>query len=70
MPNHEFLPVTAAARSLGVSEPTLRHRIREAQITIFADPKDRRRKLVRVADLAQFEVMLAVDQRAEDVHGP
>lgn len=43
--------VTDAARRFGVSEPTFRRRVRERALPLFADPRDRRRKLVRVADV-------------------
>lgn len=55
---NDLIPVTLAARQLGVSEPTFRRRVRERALPLFGDPRDRRRKLVRVADideLASFE---------------
>ncbi len=53
----ELLPVTAAARRFGVSEPTFRRRVRERDVPIFADPRDRRRKLVRVADVDRLDTL-------------
>ncbi len=47
----ELMSVTLAARRFGVSEPTFRRRVRERALPLFADPRDRRRKLVRVADV-------------------
>lgn len=47
----ELLPVTDAARRFGVSEPTFRRRVRDGNLPLFADPRDRRRKLVRIADV-------------------
>lgn len=47
----ELIPVTIAARTFGVSEPTFRRRIREGVIPLFTDPRDKRRKLIRAADL-------------------
>lgn len=50
----EFLSVSKAARYLGMSEPTLRRRIRDWRLAIYLDPRDRRRRLVRAADVAQL----------------
>ncbi len=48
--NH-LIPVTLAARRLRISEPTFRRRVREGLLTVYADPLDRRRKLVEMADV-------------------
>ncbi len=48
--NH-LIPVTLAARRLRISEPTFRRRVREGLLTVYADPLDRRRKLVQTADV-------------------
>ena len=47
----DLMPVTHAARRFGVSDPTFRRRVRDHGLPLFADPRDRRRKLVRVADV-------------------
>ncbi len=47
----DLITVTFAARRLGMSEPTLRRRVREGLLTVYADPCDRRRKLVRIAEV-------------------
>ena len=54
-----LIPVTLAARRLGVSEPTFRRRVREGLSAIYTDPRDRRRKLVRIAEVD----LLAVPER-------
>ncbi len=61
----ELMSVTLAARHFGVSEPTFRRRVRERDLPLFADPRDRRRKLVRVADVERLETV----ERLEPVGG-
>ncbi len=57
--NSDLVTVTFAARRLGISEPTFRRRVREGLLTIYADPCDRRRRLVRIAEVD----LLAMPQR-------
>ena len=53
-----LVPIGAAARHFGVSEPTLRSRLREFRIALYVDPLDRRRRLVRLADLKRFPAVV------------
>ncbi len=55
----DLITVTFAARRLGMSEPTLRRRVREGLLTVYADPCDRRSRLVRIAEVD----VLAMPQR-------
>ena len=56
MPN-DFIPLTVAAKRLGVSTFTLRRRIAEGELDAFANPLDRRARLVRTADLERYAVI-------------
>lgn len=47
----EFLTLTEAASANDVSLPTIRRRLAARGITVFQDPRDIRRRLVRRADL-------------------
>lgn len=49
--DQDLICVTLAARRFGVSEPTFRRRVRDGLLPLFADPRDRRRRLVRIADV-------------------
>ena len=63
-----YIPMTQAAKTLRISEPTLRRRIRGGELTVYSDPCDRRRKLVRKSDLERFRAITPSDgQREEDV---
>ncbi len=65
----EFVSIGPAARVLGVAEPTLRRLVREAEINTYADPCDKRRKLVRVADLERFKsVVIMSETGKEETH--
>ena len=50
----EFVRFGEARRRLGVSDVTLRQRVRRGELRVFRDPRDHRRRLVRVDDLAAF----------------
>ena len=60
-----FLPITEAAKRLGVSCFTLRRRIAEGELDAFANPLDRRARLVRTTDLERYAAIrpLAEDRR-------
>lgn len=47
----EFVPLTEAARRLRVSDPAMRRRVRDAGVTLWSDPADFRRRMIRIADL-------------------
>ena len=46
-----FVALTEAADDLGVSPATLKRRFRSLDLTVFRDPRDLRRRLVRRVDL-------------------
>ena len=48
------LTLDRAAIALGMPARTIRRRIAEGQIPAYVDPRDRRRKLVRIVDLKNF----------------
>ncbi len=53
----ELMPLTEAAERAGISLVTMRRRIREHQLTIYINPRDKREKLVdwaKVEDIMQF----------------
>jgi hypothetical protein len=50
----EFLPLSQAARRVGMTEVAIRRRVRRGDLVAFADPRDLRVKLVRVADLEAY----------------
>lgn len=49
--NDEFLCLGDAARQMKTSRTLLFRRIRSGELPAFEDPLDRRRRLIRVADL-------------------
>src|SRR5688572_2096710 len=46
-----YLSMTEAARRIGTSRIVLRRRVNREGISVFTDPLDDRRRLVRVADV-------------------
>jgi hypothetical protein len=46
-----FVTFSEAQKRAGVSYPTLRDRVRRGELVIYANPKDRRSRLVAVDDL-------------------
>lgn len=53
----DVITVTLAARRLNISEPTFRRRVRESELPIYTDPRDRRRRLVRTADVDRLDTL-------------
>jgi hypothetical protein len=51
MDTGEFVRMTEARKRLGLSGPTILDRVRRSGIPVYDDPRDRRAKLVRLADL-------------------
>jgi len=54
MKTNEFLTMSEAARAAGLSEPALRRRVQRGELTVYADPLDWRRRLIRSSDLAGY----------------
>lgn len=50
----EYMPVVRAARMLGISDATLRRRIRRGLLPVYGDPLDSRLRLLRVSDIEDF----------------
>lgn len=54
-PKHdELVPISEAIRRTGLSHETIRKRIVSGELPHWIDGRDRRRKLVRVDDLARM----------------
>ncbi len=50
----EFVPMKEAAARVGLSELALRRRVQEGRLPAYENPVDRRRYLIRLADLDRF----------------
>jgi predicted DNA-binding protein (UPF0251 family) len=53
MAERELIPLTEAARRLGVSRMTMHRLVRDLQLTIYANPLDKRQRLVDAAELRE-----------------
>jgi len=51
MNNTGFVTLGIAAAQAGISRNTMRDRVRSGELPAFADPRDRRRVLLRTADV-------------------
>lgn len=49
-----YVTVAEAAERVGVSEPTMRRRIRNGAIPAYRDPADHRRRLVKVREVDAY----------------
>ncbi len=65
-PEDGFVSFGTAARHVGIAEPTLRRKIREAGLTVYTSSRDRRRKFLRVSDVEQFRTLVAVVGTGEE----
>jgi len=54
MNSPEFVTLGTAAAQAGISRTTMRDRVRSGELPAFADPRDRRRVLLRTADVARL----------------
>ncbi len=50
----QLVPIGHAAHLSGMSQRTLRRRIAAGEVATLTDPRDRRRKLVRMDDLRRY----------------
>ena len=50
-----YLTMVQAQRRLGIGKATLRERVREAGMETFRDPRNKRVRLLRVADVELLE---------------
>lgn len=53
MPERELVPLMEAAKRLGVSRMTMNRLVREGRFTVYANPLDRRQRLIDAAELAE-----------------
>ncbi len=51
---NDLVTLTEAAKRIGTTTFTLRRRIAEGELDAFANPLDRRARLVRAADLERY----------------
>jgi excisionase family DNA binding protein len=65
MERGELVPMAEAAKYLGVSRNTARRLIEEERVPTFATPLDKRRRLVRLADLERFRSEIRPQQAPE-----
>ena len=52
--SEKVLLLPQAAKAAGMTPRTLRRRLAQGDIPAYVDPSDKRRKLVRVADLKRY----------------
>jgi len=52
----DYVAVSTAAEMLGISRLTMRRRVRADAVPTFADPRDQRYVLIKVADVEQLRV--------------
>jgi PucR-like helix-turn-helix protein len=65
-----FVELTAAAAELGIHPQTLRRRLRAAGRSLWTDPGDLRRRLVRVEDLDLLKTPMPSGVRAQLAEAP
>ncbi|MCA9091140.1 MAG: hypothetical protein KDA90_21160 [Planctomycetaceae bacterium] len=57
------IPLSKAAKRIGVHTDTLRRRLEGSDVTLFEDPRDLRRKLVRLDDLDRIFATRPIDRK-------
>jgi len=62
-----FVTIGIAAAQAGISRTTLRDRVRSGMLPAFADPRDRRRVLLRTADVARLSTPHPITAPREEV---
>ena len=65
----EYIGSAEAARRCGVSEWTLRQRVRRGDVAVYRDPLDDRRRLLRVADLERLAAPKPLPRRERAAAG-
>jgi len=60
---NEFVTMAEARAILGVSNYTIWRMVREGELTAYQSAVDRRRKMIRRADLASLRELRPVDRR-------
>ena len=63
--NEEYMTLGEAADALGISRATIWRRIRNGEIVAFQSHQDRRKKLVRRADVEELLKPTALDAGKE-----
>ncbi len=53
MAERELIPLMEAAKRLGISRMTMNRLVREGRFTVYANPLDRRQRLLDVAELEE-----------------
>lgn len=62
---HDRLPLSKAAKRLGIHRATLRCRLEGAGVTLFEDPRDMRVKLVSLDDIERIFEVRPIEPTAE-----
>ena len=62
----QFVRLGEAAERLGVSGPALRRRIAGGELATYADPRDKRSKLIRIVDLETYATPRPITPRSGD----
>lgn len=62
---NEFVTMAEAAEMLGVSKATMWRRVKSGEIEAFESQQDRRRKLVRRADIEALSAPVKLDAGKE-----
>ena len=66
----EFLTFAQAAKRLGIAEMSLRRRCWRGEFTLWQDPADHRRRLIRADDVDRYLVPRPLPRRREEVPVP
>ena len=60
----EMIPIDEAVRRLGLPRRTFARRLADGSVDVFRDGRDRRRRLVLVADLERLTEPTVIRERA------
>jgi len=61
----DFVTMREAQEELGVSNYTIWRMVREGELTAYQSPLDRRRKMIRRADLDKLRELRPIDRRTK-----
>ena len=62
----DCVSITEAAKKLGISDFTMRSRVRAGELPVFENPLDRRRKLIPVSALEDYARLRPAAPRSEE----
>jgi excisionase family DNA binding protein len=61
----EYLPLTRAARAVGISRPTVTRLVKAGKLPVYESQLNRRLKLLRIADLEALQAPRLVRPQRE-----